>query len=138
MMNDFDLAQLIAKLEIDILFDLSGHTAHNRLPVFAMRPAPIQMTWIGYPCTTGLKTMDYVLFEAQTPDGFMDKEYLEKILSHFLEFTSHFEALSKRLKTAKTMYSRTNRKSFSRRNRTFTGSPGSIREKTIEGLFTYE
>jgi hypothetical protein len=51
-----------------------------------------------------------------------NKEYLEKILSHFLEFTSHFEALSKRLKTAKKMYSRTNRKSFSRRNRTFTGS----------------
>jgi predicted O-linked N-acetylglucosamine transferase (SPINDLY family) len=80
MMNDYDLAQLIAKLEIDILFDLSGHTAHNRLPVFAMSPAPIQMTWIGYPCTTGLKTMDYVLFEAQTPDGFMDKEYIEKII----------------------------------------------------------
>jgi hypothetical protein len=63
-----------------------------------------------------------------------NKEYLEKILSHFLEFTSHFDVLSKRLKTAKKMYSRTNRKSFSRRNRTFTGSPGSIREKTIQAV----
>lgn len=63
-----------------------------------------------------------------------NKEYLEKILSHFLEFTTHFEDLSKQLKTAKKMYSRTNRKSFSRRNRTFTGSPGSIREKTIQTI----
>jgi hypothetical protein len=63
-----------------------------------------------------------------------NKEYLEKILSHFLEFTSHFGDLSKRLKTAKNIYSRTNRKSFSRRNRTFNGSPGSIREKTIQAL----
>lgn len=60
-----------------------------------------------------------------------NRPYLERILYHFLEFTSHFGDLEKRLKTAKSMYSRTNRKSFSRRNRTFNGSPGSIREKTI-------
>jgi hypothetical protein len=65
---------------------------------------------------------------------FKNKEYLERILSHFLEFTSHFDDLGKRLKTAKNTYSRTSIKSFSRRNRTFTGSPSSIREKTIQAV----
>jgi len=63
-----------------------------------------------------------------------NKEYLEKILEHFLEFTRHFDALGKRLKSAKKLYSRTSKKIFSRRNRTFTGSPGSIREKTIQAV----
>ena len=64
-----------------------------------------------------------------------NKEYLEKILSHFLEFTRHFDALGKRLKTAKQMYSRTNtKKIFSRRDKTFTGSPSSIRETTIQTI----
>lgn len=62
--SDIELAKLIAEDGIDILFDLSGHTAYNRLPVFALRPAPIQITWIGYPGTTGLKEMDYILLSA--------------------------------------------------------------------------
>jgi predicted O-linked N-acetylglucosamine transferase (SPINDLY family) len=47
--------------EIDILVDLSGHTAKNRLRLFAMRAAPIQVTWMGYPHSSGLSTMDYMI-----------------------------------------------------------------------------
>lgn len=57
--SDPELAQQIYDDEIDILIDLSGHTTHCRLPMFGLRPAPIQMTWIGYPGTTGMKTIDY-------------------------------------------------------------------------------
>ncbi|ROP62546.1 methyltransferase family protein [Enterobacter sp. BIGb0383] len=62
--SDIELAKTIAEDGIDILFDLSGHTAHNRLPAFALRPAPVQITWIGYPGTTGLAQMDYIILPA--------------------------------------------------------------------------
>jgi predicted O-linked N-acetylglucosamine transferase (SPINDLY family) len=58
-MPDHDLAEKIRSDAIDILIDLSGHTAENRLPVFALRPAPVQATYLGYPNTSGMKTMDY-------------------------------------------------------------------------------
>lgn len=58
-LNDDQLAAQIRADEIDILVDLSGHTAGNRLLVFPRRPAPVQATWMGYPNTTGLKSIDY-------------------------------------------------------------------------------
>lgn len=59
--NDVDLAQQIADDGIHVLVDLSGHTAGNRLKVFAMRPAPVQATWIGYFHSTGLRSIDYFI-----------------------------------------------------------------------------
>jgi len=72
-LSDHQVARQIKADEIDILVDLAGHTAGNRLRTFAFRPAPIQVTWLGYPNTTGLEAIDYRLScEAQSPTGEAD------------------------------------------------------------------
>ena len=69
-LNDIEAAKMIHDDGIGILFDLSGHTQFNRLPVFAWRPAPVQVTWLGYFATTGIKQIDYILGDPLvTPDG---------------------------------------------------------------------
>ena len=70
----------IAADGIDILVDLSGHTAHNRLDVFARRSAPVQATWLGYWGTTGLSAIDYLLADAATPVPEDERWYSERIL----------------------------------------------------------
>lgn len=74
-------AEKLQRDGIDILIDLSGHTGYNRLLTFARKPAPVQVSWMGYPGTTGLKAMDYFLSDRFfTPPGQFDDQFTEKIV----------------------------------------------------------
>ena len=76
-----ETAQLIYEDQLDILVELSGHTQGNRLEVCALKPAPIQATYLGYPSTTGLKTIDYRLTDAWAdPVGLTDAYHCEKLM----------------------------------------------------------
>lgn len=79
--SDAQLAKKITDDRIDILIDLSGHTAKNRLMVFARKPAPVQVSWIGYPGTTGLRAMDYYFTDRHwLPPGRFDRHFTEKLV----------------------------------------------------------
>lgn len=74
------LADYIRALELDVLIDLAGHTAANRLPVFFMRAAPIQMTWMGSVYTTGLSQMDWRITSKELVPEQDACYYTEKLL----------------------------------------------------------
>lgn len=78
--SDEALAQQIRADQIDVLFDLAGHSANNRLLVFARKPAPIQITWIGYEGTTGVSAMDYILADRYEIPVEAEQSYCERVL----------------------------------------------------------
>lgn len=89
-LSDEALAQLIHADAIDVLIDLAGHTAHNRLPVLAWRPAPVCLSWLGYCASTGLDTLDGFVGDPWiTPPG-AEAQFVEPVLrlpETFLCFT---------------------------------------------------
>ncbi|WP_168224710.1 tetratricopeptide repeat protein [Rhodoferax aquaticus] len=81
-MSDEALAATILADQVDILVDLSGHTRFNRLLAFARKPAPVQVSWIGYPGTTGLTGMDYYLVDKVLcpPESPIEQQFTEKLV----------------------------------------------------------
>ncbi|MBF0460211.1 MAG: tetratricopeptide repeat protein, partial [Magnetococcales bacterium] len=77
-LSDAELAQFIQSDAIDILMDLAGHTGHNRLGMFAWKPAPVQVTWLGYFATTGVAAIDYILGDPINLPGSDRWHFVEK------------------------------------------------------------
>ena len=78
---DADVAGLIRNDRIDILVDLSGHTSGHRLLTFGRKPAPVQVTYLGYPNTTGLREIEYRITDSSSdPKGESEAFYTEKLV----------------------------------------------------------
>jgi predicted O-linked N-acetylglucosamine transferase (SPINDLY family) len=81
MTDDTALAELVRSEQIDILVDLAGHTSGNRLLTFAREPAPVLVSYLGYPASTGVDTIDYRLTDPQAdPPGMTESHHTEKLI----------------------------------------------------------
>jgi predicted O-linked N-acetylglucosamine transferase (SPINDLY family) len=78
--DDRQIAQWVREHEVDVLVDLMGHSSDARPGVFPYRPAPVQATWLGYPGTTGLQSMDFLLADRLVIPPGEQQHYTEKIV----------------------------------------------------------
>lgn len=88
--SDVEFKELIQSHDIDILFDLSAHTGDNRLDTFVLKPAPIQISYCGYPNSSGIRSMDYRLTDRFCDSEKSQKYYQEKLVfmkNCFLAYT---------------------------------------------------
>lgn len=88
--NNQELFNIISGDKVDILFDLSAHTGDNRLDTFVLKPAPIQISFCGYPGSSGIKSMDYHITDKIADSKKSEKYYTEKLLympHSFLNYT---------------------------------------------------
>jgi len=91
-MGDAAVAEMVREDGIDILVDLCGHMQDDRLGVFTRKPAPIQATWLGSAWTTGLKTIDYTLFDHfVAPEGTLTREAIHRLPHSFMVFQPPLE-----------------------------------------------
>ncbi len=79
-MTSLDVAKLMRAMEMDVLIDLSGHTEGTRLDILAHRPAPAQVTYLGFPGTLGLPYIDYLISDPRIIPDELEQHYGEKIL----------------------------------------------------------
>lgn len=79
--SDREIAVLMRSLEIDIAVDLKGHTTNTRLGIFSYRPAPIQISYLGYPGTTATSYLDYVIADRHVIQEELQHHYTEKIIN---------------------------------------------------------
>lgn len=95
-LSDAELADAVRADQIDIAIELAGHTGQHRLNAFATRMAPIQIAWLGYPCTTGLSAIGYRLTDGVAdPPGMTDSHYTESLVRlprTFLCYRPHDDA----------------------------------------------
>lgn len=78
-LSDAEAAELIVRENVDVLIDLSGHSGYNRLPMFVHRPAPLQVTWLGYFATTGLAEMDYIIGDPYVTPPTEARHFVERV-----------------------------------------------------------
>uniref|UniRef100_A0A0V0IZP6 Probable UDP-N-acetylglucosamine--peptide N-acetylglucosaminyltransferase SPINDLY n=1 Tax=Solanum chacoense TaxID=4108 RepID=A0A0V0IZP6_SOLCH len=89
------VSSMIREDKVDIMVELTGHTANNKLGTMACRPAPVQVTWIGYPNTTGLPTIDYRITDAMADPPNAKQKHVEELVrlpNSFLCYTPSPEA----------------------------------------------
>ena len=80
-MSDEAVIQLIEANKIDVLVDLAGRSKNHRLGIFRRKPAPIQISWLGYPSTTGVSAIDYRITDTTAdPIGAADDHHVETLL----------------------------------------------------------
>jgi protein O-GlcNAc transferase len=80
-MSDAELRRQIREDRIDVLIDLAGHTNATRIAALAVKPAPVTASWLGYPDTTGLATVDYRFTDERAdPPGEADAHHVERLV----------------------------------------------------------
>ncbi len=79
-LSDREAADLIRQDRIDLLVDLGGHSARARLTLFGLKPAPVQVSWLGYFDTTGLPAIDYLIADQHVAPSGVEAHYVEQLV----------------------------------------------------------